>query len=133
MAADVKVVDINGSLHRWTSETATWEIPRVARETFYAKLESLLAETQAYTHVETGSLRASGKIHTSYDMTRAVLSGEITYGGSAPGGVHDPVRYAVYEAARGPEHNPLTPIYAAAPQLELLFSRGDLVIAGRIT
>ena len=128
----VHIEDTNGSLRRWESDLAGWEIPRMAREMFYMQAESIFQATQEYTHVQTGSLRSSGKIHISYDATRAVLEAEIVYGGPSTG-VHNPVKYSVYEASRGPEHNPLTPLYAAGPSLELLLSHGDLMIKGKLT
>lgn len=127
----VRIKDENGSLKRWESELAGWEIPRMQREMFYTAAEAMLQATKAYTHVETGSLRASGSLSVKYDATRSALEAEITYGGAAPGGVHDPVRYSVYEAARGPEHNPLEPIYTMTPDIEMLLSN-TTTITGRI-
>lgn len=77
-----------------------------------AKLEKILAEfyadTQARTHVITGSLKASGIPDSDYDADK--WEGSITYGGTlwrgpAPGPPNDPVDYAIYEMARGGDHD----------------------------
>jgi len=95
------------------------------------RLEAVLTrqfqETQAFVHVVTGSLKTSGKINGQ--VRDGVWTGVISYGGSAPGAEHDPVRYAQIEAARtgGREiehgkysgqvtsHNFLTPILEPEP------------------
>jgi hypothetical protein len=71
--------------------------------------------TQAATHVITGSLKASG--HTDTDVTEDSWTGRIIYGGPlfgapAPGPPNDPVEYAIYEMARGGEHDFLAPAEA---------------------
>ena len=72
-------------------------------------LQAAFLETQAATHVITGSLKSSGR--TSSDFTdEKVWEGEISYGGSlyravAPGPPNDPVDYAIYEMARGGAHD----------------------------
>ena len=65
-------------------------------------LAAAFAETQAATHVITASLKMSGK--TSSDFDGKEWTGEITYGG-ASAGANNPVRYAIYEMARGGEHD----------------------------
>jgi hypothetical protein len=66
------------------------------------RLEAVLTEqfelTQQYVHVITGSLRASGKIHS--DMHGHLWEGEITYGGQS-NAIIDPVNYARREQSRG--------------------------------
>lgn len=80
-------------------------------------------DTQARTHVITESLRASGKMETDYDGR--VWSGTIEYGGEltrppSPGPPADPVDYAIYEKARGGDHDffsgiePLNHLYEEA-------------------
>lgn len=59
-------------------------------------------DTQAKTHVITGSLKASGKMEVSVDGDE--WKGTITYGG-ASGGPINPVNYAIYEMARGGAHD----------------------------
>ena len=54
--------------------------------------------TQAAVHIETGSLKSSGRSNTSWDGD--TWKGEITYGGFSLG-VNNPVTYAIYEQARG--------------------------------
>lgn len=71
-------------------------------------LDRLFEETQRDVHVITGSLRASGK--TSSNVREHVWTGEIIYGGSAPGFPRSPVEYAVYERARGGSHDFLSRI-----------------------
>lgn len=71
--------------------------------------------TQAATHIITGSLKASG--HTNTDVTENAWTGQIIYGGAlfgaaSPGPPHDPVDYAIYELARGGEHDFLAPAEA---------------------
>ena len=127
----VRVKDDNGSLKRWESDLAGWEIPRMTRELFYVEVEKAFAETQAFVHIETGSLKGSGKYTTSYNKATHSLEAEITYGGPAPGMKNDPVRFAVYEASRGPEHNPLTPLYALEPSVAAIFSE-SMVITGAL-
>lgn len=83
------------------------------------KLEEILAaafvETQAATHILTGSLKASGKTDTDFDGD--VWEGSITYGGVLwrspfPGPANDPVDYAIYEMARGGDHDFFAPLTA---------------------
>lgn len=58
--------------------------------------------TQTLVHIETGSLKSSGKEKTS--SSKRQWKGEIRYGGPSAG-VHNPVRYAIYEKARGGAHD----------------------------
>lgn len=55
------------------------------------------------TYVPTGSLKNSGNVESDFDGK--VWAGTITYGGSSSGFPNDPVEYAIYEAARGGEHD----------------------------
>jgi hypothetical protein len=74
-----------------------------------AVLQLAFLETQAATHIISGSLKASGT--TSTDTTNDwVWEGEISYGGQLhrspfPGPPNDPVDYAIYEMARGGDHD----------------------------
>lgn len=61
------------------------------------------AETQALVHVVSGSLKASGRMGTDTDDNS--WTGEITYGGPAPGAPKPYVNYARKEFGRGEEHN----------------------------
>lgn len=75
--------------------------------------------TQAAVHVETGSLKSSGKKSSS--MVADEWRGEIEYGGVSTG-INNPVTYAIYEKARGAtwagpssvkgDHNFLAPLDA---------------------
>lgn len=60
------------------------------------------ADTQAAVHVETGSLKSSGKTDTG--VTGHNWHGEITYGGPSAG-IHNPVDYAIYEKRRRGPHD----------------------------
>lgn len=87
-----------------------------------AALAGAFVATQAKTHIISGSLKASGK--TESDLVGHKWTGEITYGGpligppAGPGPAHDPVEYAIYEAARGPEHDPLAGLEVFDKQFE---------------
>lgn len=64
------------------------------------------AETQARVHVDTGSLRGSGRV--SSDRVEEGWEGEITYGGPAPGYAHPYVDYAREEFGRGGDHDAMS-------------------------
>lgn len=79
-----------------------------------AVLAAAFAETQAATHIITGSLKASGTTSSDFTDDR-VWEGEISYGGqlhrpAAPGPPNDPVDYAIYELARGGLHDFFAPL-----------------------
>lgn len=57
-------------------------------------------ETQAAVHIETGSLRDSGKVDSEVNKIDQQWTGEISYGGPSSG-PNNPVDYAIYEKARG--------------------------------
>lgn len=77
------------------------------------RLEAVLhmgfLETQAATHVITGSLKLSGTTSSEFDGD--VWTGTITYGGPSAG-PNNPVEYAIYEMARGGAHDFLAPLTA---------------------
>lgn len=77
-------------------------------------LAAAFADTQARAHVITGSLKASGK--TSSDFDGEDWKGEISYGG-ASAGPNNPVDYAIYEMARGGDHD----FFAGLPGYESKF------------
>lgn len=58
--------------------------------------------TQELVHIRTGSLKSSGKEKTSSGKRQ--WQGEIRYGGPSAG-INNPVRYAIYEKARGGAHD----------------------------
>lgn len=109
-------VHISGSsepLHKWIAELSSIAKSPVSFQTT-AKCEVVLrdafGDTQARTHVISGSLKASGKVSSDYDGH--VWSGEISYGGPLTGsptpGPPPPngeVVYAIYEMARGGAHD----------------------------
>lgn len=91
---------------------ARWvrELERLARPSFQTvqQLERVLTDgfeqSQVDAHVISGSLRGSGK--TSSELSAdGEWTGTIEYGGDSPGFPNDPVVYAIYEMARGGDHD----------------------------
>lgn len=80
-------------------------------------LDTVLAagfkETQAATHVITGSLKGSGKKNSEVHGDK--WEGEIKYGGPSTG-INNPVNYAIYEKRREGAHDFMTPTKAMGPQ-----------------
>jgi len=74
------------------------------------ELASAFADTQAATHIITHSLKTSGKVSSDFDGNS--WDADITYGGEAAGAINDPVDYAIYERARGGEHDFMAPAFA---------------------
>lgn len=68
-------------------------------------LDEAFEDTQTVVHVITGSLKASGKVDSSYSSEENEWQGSITYGGPSAGSINDPVKYAWYEARRGESHD----------------------------
>lgn len=117
-------------------EAAKRELDRIKRIPMEAifDLEGMAASgfaaTQAATHIITGSLKASGKLSTNYDGKSWDM--QVTYGGAAPGAVFDPVRYAIYERARGGAHDFMAPLNAYEPKVEdILNKHFDIATKGR--
>lgn len=86
-------------------------------------------ETQALTHVISGSLKASGTSYTRFENDEWM--GTIEYGGAlvrppvplegltpSQAAPKDPVDYAIYEMARGGEHNFFSTLPAFHPLYE---------------
>ena len=78
-------------------------------------LKSAFGETQVLVHVITGSLKLSG--WTSSDFDGDVWTGTIEYGGPSAG-PNNPVTYAIYEMARGGEHDWFRTLPAFDPLFE---------------
>lgn len=78
-----------------------------------ARLDAGLAElfgfSQTVVHVETASLKGSGKKSSKVDRVRKRWEGEITYGGPSTG-VNNPVDYAWYEQRRDDPHDFMKPV-----------------------
>lgn len=74
-----------------------------------AVLAAAFAATQEDVHVETGSLKSSGR--TESHSAGAKWQGEIHYGGPSMG-PNNPVDYAIYEKARGGPHDFFLPLAA---------------------
>lgn len=90
-----------------------------------AMLAAAFAETQAATHIITGSLKASGKTNSEFDGDE--WTGEIIYGGAlwkaaVPGPPNDPVDYAIYEMARGGDHDFYGPLVAYEGKVEQILT-----------
>jgi hypothetical protein len=77
---------------------------------FEAVLASQFQITQQIVHIQTGSLKLSGKIRSSIDLNS--WNGTITYGGLAAGAINNPVKYAHYEQERDGLHDFMEPIYS---------------------
>jgi hypothetical protein len=79
-----------------------------------AEFEAVLATqyqiTQRTVHIQTGSLKNSGKLSSS--STGGNWEGRIEYGGSSVGFPHNPVKYAHYEQEREGAHDFMEPAYA---------------------
>lgn len=74
---------------------------------FEAILANQFTSTQAKVHIDTTSLKNSGRQSSSMNRTTDVWEGTITYGGaSRPTPV---VKYAMYEQARGGSHDFMRP------------------------
>lgn len=67
-------------------------------------LDQGFGQTQAQVHVQTGSLKSSGKQDEDISYTKHQWLGTIRYGGPSLG-VNNPVDYAIYEKRRGGAHD----------------------------
>lgn len=77
-------------------------------EKFENVLVAQFMATQTAVHVQTRSLKTSGKVASKIGKNR--WEGEISYGGtSAAGSVHNPVKYAEFERERDGNHDFLAP------------------------
>lgn len=85
-----------------------------------AVLKAAFLDTQARTHVITGSLKASGT--TSSDFDGDDWHGQIKYGGASTG-PNNPVDYAIYEMARGGDHDFFGNLPAFEPQFEAAIAK----------
>lgn len=76
----------------------------------YLAFERVLAAqfqaTQQAVHVQTRSLKSSGKVSSSNQLNR--WEGVISYGGASTG-IHNPVDYAEFERERDGSHDFLAP------------------------
>jgi hypothetical protein len=81
---------------------------------FESTMLGVLGEIEAIVHIETGSLKSTGRLETSY--VGYAWAGTIHYGGAAPGMINDPVYYGVYELARGGTHFFFAPAYDEVPE-----------------
>lgn len=63
----------------------------------------MFRDTQEKVHVITSSLKNSGDVTSRWEGRAFIV--EITYGGDSGGSIHDPVNYAIFEMARGSNHD----------------------------
>lgn len=77
----------------------------VLRERLDTLLQTQFQFTQAAVHIQTGSLKSSGK--SDSDATASRWKGFVSYGGPSKG-VHNPVKYAEQELSRGQDHDYMT-------------------------
>lgn len=98
------IVSVDVSNMRATIHAICAGAPNAAtRAAFAGAMASAFQDTQDRVHVITDSLRQSGKL-TVDEVVRGVLEGTIEYGGDSTGPI-DPVVYAIYEMARGGDHD----------------------------
>jgi hypothetical protein len=71
-------------------------------------LDATFAEAQALVHIDTGSLKDSGKKSSDTDPTK--WTGTMRWGGPSAG-VNNPVDYAIYELRRGGPHDWLVNVH----------------------
>jgi len=76
-------------------------------EKFENVLVSQYAATQTAVHIQTSSLKNSGKVSSRIGENK--WEGEISYGGESAGSVHNPVDYAEFERERDGNHDFLEP------------------------
>lgn len=65
-------------------------------------LQEVYVDTQGKVHIQTGSLKDSGKVDSDVDKFDHSWEGDITYGGPSSG-PNNPVDYAIYEKRREPD------------------------------
>ena len=75
-----------------------------ARALLNAVLKEGFVTSQARVHVITGSLKSSGKSSSKGSKATHTWEGTIEYGGPSKS-VNNPVDYAIYEKARGEDHD----------------------------
>jgi hypothetical protein len=93
-------IDVTG-LDEWIDELANFEVrDPAALDAWRHGVERFYDATQRHVHVLDGPLKASGRYDTQR-LGRDQLEGAITYGGTPD------VDYAVYEFARGGNHDAL--------------------------
>lgn len=107
------------------------EIDRITQRMPDAKMRAALdsvlnlgfKETQKAVHIETGSLKTSGKKGSKTSKVRKRWEGTIEYGGPS-GGVHNPVDYAIYEKERDGTHDFMAPLYIIHPFFVAAIKKG---------
>lgn len=126
MRRTIEFSESGGTVKQWAASIRnTAGPPHKPVKELELLLAAAFADTQAATHVITGSLKASGKTDSDFDGDE--WSGTITYGGvlwklPAPGPAHDPVVYAIYEMARGGDHDFFGPLVAYEGKVESIIN-----------
>lgn len=92
-----------------------------------ALLNTAFKVTQEKVHIITESLKASGKTDTDFDGD--TWTGSIIYGGAlwkvpTPGPPNDPVVYAIYEIARGGDHDFFAGLESFGTEIEEILNGG---------
>jgi hypothetical protein len=111
--------DIEDEIDRITKRMPTLEM-KAALDT---ALDIAFASTQAVVHVQTGSLKTSGKKGSKSSKARKQWEGTIKYGGPS-GGVNNPVDYAIYEKERDGAHDFFAPLHLMKPIFVAAISKG---------
>lgn len=86
-----------------------------------AVLKDGLLEAVGLTHVDTGSLKSSAKSKSSKTLSQ--WEGEFSFGGPSAG-INNPVDYAIYEKARGGEHDFFKAVHTLAPKFREAIKKG---------
>jgi hypothetical protein len=77
---------------------------------FESILVSQFQMSQQKVHIQTGSLKNSGRLSSS--LTKNKWEGSIIYGGLSAGFPHNPVKYAHYEQERDGSHDFMEGVYS---------------------
>jgi hypothetical protein len=96
-----------------------------AAELLDVVLELAFELTQRAVHIDTHSLKSSGRWESDTDKIRHTWVGLITYGGPTVG-PKNPVNYAIYERARGGSHDFFYPLGEVMPMFAEAVREGML-------
>lgn len=77
---------------------------------FEAILVTQFQISQQKVHIQTGSLKNSGKVKSA--LTQNKWEGSLIYGGLSAGFPHNPVKYAHYEQQRDGSHDFMEGVYS---------------------
>lgn len=109
-------VTSGGGVRGWAREFGDLQqVPEKTVTALDGVLVQMLAETQVLVHVITGELKGTG--HWRRDMDGVTWSGEIVYGCPSDEDA-GPAYYAIYEMARGGDHDWYRTLPMFDPMLE---------------